>query len=546
MRLLLLLLFGDAYSKSLNGVDKEPDEESIEKCLSSDKCDSAENEKRCEVYLAKSTLYDGEWGVFSGVDIEENNKLGATDVVIPWFQGLTPDNDSIASASDYFAWQNNYLKNEEDFNSFVQGTLAFIQWGEKCLHNVKGDFKNALVDQGSLNRSLDPGIGAFTPYHNLQVTTTKNISAGMELFSSYDYFTDEDRRGLVGDFFQLMEDNLDIGLDKFSIFWDFLSRYYDEDSIPLPKFEEIEGEFGGETNEKSCENHVWQYPLEWLEENGICIDNLKPGPSTIPQAGRGAFSTRFVSKGSIVTSSPLFFLCEKDDFLYKVKGREQKQLMINYGFSHWNSSAMFYPYGPHVSLINHNDKPNVKIQWAESTLENDDFLYREFCQTDDDAAPDTVIWDYVALRDIQPNEEIFIHYGDEWSKAWKEHVQNFKPILETYEPASFWNHLDQLIGLIPPKNIITECFCFFHNKKWKTSKNNYWETCNIISSTIVNETIFYEVHLISEEIEISITDLPRKAIRFSDRPYTLDFYLKEAFRHEIHMPRDIFAEARMN
>ena len=33
----------------------------------------------------------------------------------------------------------------------------------------------------------------------------------------------------------------------------------------------------------------------------------------------------------------------------------------------------------------------------------------------------------VAIRDINANEEIFLDYGDEWEKAWQEHVRNWKP-----------------------------------------------------------------------------------------------------------------------
>lgn len=36
--------------------------------------------------------------------------------------------------------------------------------------------------------------------------------------------------------------------------------------------------------------------------------------------------------------------------------------------------------------------------------------------------------EFVALRDIQPGEEVLINYGDEWQKAWDEHVKNWEPI----------------------------------------------------------------------------------------------------------------------
>lgn len=43
--------------------------------------------------------------------------------------------------------------------------------------------------------------------------------------------------------------------------------------------------------------------LEWLQENGKCIDNIVPRQSTIEGAGRGAFAKRNLPKGSIITGS---------------------------------------------------------------------------------------------------------------------------------------------------------------------------------------------------------------------------------------------------
>lgn len=43
----------------------------------------------------------------------------------------------------------------------------------------------------------------------------------------------------------------------------------------------------------------------WLNENGICLDNIQQGKSTLPQAGRGAFARRRLKEGSIVSPSPV-------------------------------------------------------------------------------------------------------------------------------------------------------------------------------------------------------------------------------------------------
>jgi len=52
-------------------------------------------------------------------------------------------------------------------------------------------------------------------------------------------------------------------------------------------------------------------PQEWLEKHGTCGDHIKSGPSTIPQAGRGAFATRFLPEGTAVSHLPLIHISDK-------------------------------------------------------------------------------------------------------------------------------------------------------------------------------------------------------------------------------------------
>lgn len=54
----------------------------------------------------------------------------------------------------------------------------------------------------------------------------------------------------------------------------------------------------------------------------------------------------------------------------------------------------------------------------------------------------------------------------------------------------------------------------------------------------VDEVPFIERH--------EISDVPRKAIHFGNRDFTSDVYLKQAFRHEMILPDDIFPQAWMN
>ena len=49
--------------------------------------------------------------------------------------------------------------------------------------------------------------------------------------------------------------------------------------------------------------------LEFLKEHGKCQDHIRPDISTIPNAGRGAFATRDLPKGTVVGYAPISPYC---------------------------------------------------------------------------------------------------------------------------------------------------------------------------------------------------------------------------------------------
>lgn len=100
--------------------------------------------------------------------------------------------------------------------------------------------------------------------------------------------------------------------------------------------------------------------------------------SSIPKAGNGAFSRRFLPKGSLVIGSPLL-AGFRDNFLFNMTlsasgnvSPEHKSLIYNYHFGHKDSSVLFFPISP-VIAINHNSismspdhgkEANVKIRFS--------------------------------------------------------------------------------------------------------------------------------------------------------------------------------------
>lgn len=100
--------------------------------------------------------------------------------------------------------------------------------------------------------------------------------------------------------------------------------------------------------------------------------------------GLGVFSTNKITKGEIIETCP--FLCYP-------QGREEKPpVFSNYTFcfprsENWNSHVLVLGYG---SYYNHSTNPSV--EWY----------------TKDDEK----LFVFYALRDIQPDEELYINYAN--------------------------------------------------------------------------------------------------------------------------------------
>ena len=83
----------------------------------------------------------------------------------------------------------------------------------------------------------------------------------------------------------------------------------------LPKtLEDLDEAIKKGTADASVPNKVRS--KEWLRENGACIDNIMPAKSRIIQAGRGAFATRKIKKGDVISPVPVVQILRKHLELY--------------------------------------------------------------------------------------------------------------------------------------------------------------------------------------------------------------------------------------
>ena len=169
------------------------------------------------------------------------------------------------------------------------------------------------VDEGGLTRFQSPGAGAITHYHNYTFWTRKPLYEGDELFVNYG------------------------------------EGWFQERSEHLQ---------GPPLQSSSSSSNFPSRDPDWLRRHGRCLDNMKPGPSRIKHAGRGAFATRFLEEGSIVAPVPLLPL-QRDTLKMMLttttmkqtsepESHQQQQLLLNYCFGHNKSSILLFSYGPMV------------------------------------------------------------------------------------------------------------------------------------------------------------------------------------------------------
>ena len=334
---------------------------------------------------------------------------------------------------------------------------------------------------------------------------------------------------------------------------------------------------------------------EYLEESGVCADHLHFGESTIRQAGHGAFATRHLRKGDIVVPVPLIHIPDRElldmyhfraEPFQRIRGDpnlpRRPQLLLNYCLGHRDSTLLLSPYGPLFNLINHNQTmANVRLQWASpKRSQHDPEMLQKNITEFDNLRQAVLAMEVVALRDIEPNEEIFLDYGDEWEAAWQKHVREWKPVegADTYVSAFEMNNrfghvyrteFEQVRNPYPTNLMLKLHKAFLNSHVSRTWLKSHPEAvrevstrfnpersveCEILRYTMSEKRILYTVVVpkhgpVQKNIrkkEWQIVQVPQEAIFFQDRPYTSDMFLENAFRHDIRISDELFPEEWKN
>jgi hypothetical protein len=540
--------------------------------------------QQCELFVAESTLPNAGLGMFSAVQKMAGDSIGDGDLALPLLD-IDRTKKSRVVFDDYF-WSglsndmshesNRWAINAVGFglysapNSFIP--LVNIQTAFPLLHSSFGHDLPYMP-----HRSIDPGAGAVTTYRAAKTIVDRKIPAGGEVFVSYGDIYFSARPHLFGE-------NLPLSR-SFREAYVLLKRTEAFDFTPLHdailNIREIWKSTSrvinalppnhGDLNlalEKGVEE-IYQKnatrSLEWLWEHGTCVDHTSYMPSTIAGSGEGAFAKRRLPKGTVITGSPLWTF-EDDGYLNLGDDGEydrshMKQILYNYCFGHETTSLLFLPYASAGALyINHGSekKANVGVQWANpGKLRHDPSLF--------DLSPDQIMdkqngpqlgIEYIALRDIEEGDELFLDYGDKWEEAWDEHVKNWRPVKDN-TIASDWNAAGEPIRtkeeeiLNPyPASINLRCHSDLLSQdesKWTEmewsrheSGKIYGHSCEVLERSPDNST-----YLVSFETE-SRENVPRKALYFLDSPHKSDLFLENAFRYTIQLPDEMVPEAWRN
>lgn len=148
-----------------------------------------DEEPRCGIYLAPSTIPKAGLGIFAGdKEYNEDDIVALGDIVIPivdyhWNNKGGPYEDSFFLWGEYGWVSSNFpiMVDESHDPSEISG----VSPGVGALPNGYSSLMNIVDGWSMIGRSVDansPGIGASTLYYDRAFYATKTIFPGSELF----------------------------------------------------------------------------------------------------------------------------------------------------------------------------------------------------------------------------------------------------------------------------------------------------------------------------------------------------------------------------
>lgn len=493
----------------------------------------------CDLYLAPSGRPEYVFGLYAGTNRDPGDIIAEPDIVLS-----IPDiNMNEWSPWHNIAWSSvmvNGVHLENDFmhRLILPGLGSMTSCSDDVLVNALPNASSSLYKSEGVQRSKDATAGSFSYRSGYTYKAIRTIQPGQEIITPCGARFDVPYQGEMAD--------------------------------PPSR------------------------TVQWLRENGVCVDAIAVGPSTIAGIGRGAFSKRAVNVGDVITTTPLVHFDRSQTYILEQEYRQgdlphtrdhgiqykfnvtHLQLLLNYAYGHPDSTVLLLPLAPGVSFINHHrEKANAYVRWSTA-----DQLYNpshpltqlsHFAALEQDAfnEPHQLAFDIVASRNILPGEEIFLDYGDEWVTAWEKHVAQWSPLEESRDYVSAAEYEELHFGdpiqtrdeqkLQPyPVNLRTACFFLTksdddYNRaiEWSEDRFDCMRHCDILNRTMDGTSytaVVFSRRGIAEsdfcptlpEGGVKAIGLPRHAVKIIDQPYSTDVYLKGSFRHEIGVPDGLY------
>jgi len=176
--------------------------------------------------------------------------------------------------------------------------------------------------------------------------------------------------------------------------------------------------------------------VEWLRTNGKCLEHLRSGPSTIlPIAGRGGFAQHTIRKGKLIVPSPMIHVMDRtllNIYNHTTNGAQiGTHLVLNYCFGHSRSTVLLCP-STNALLLNHcsstssSCRVNAKLRWSTDDTTSEEWRHNLTLSELSYKPYRGFMMEFIATRDIQIGDEVFIDYGKEWEDAWEEHQKQWK------------------------------------------------------------------------------------------------------------------------
>lgn len=587
---------------------------------------------QCSVFYAESSVPNGGMGIYTTIPRQAGDQLLISDG--PSIPVIDADYSNKSKKAWIKLFQSYWWGNgQSDVALFEGDEVVEYQTGAGGLPNSHAyinniQFEDASVvpyDDSLLDRTKDPGAGANSYFIGRKTMTREDVEAGEELFMRYpakfmNQMSEKYNIPRRGDFDIVGEAVLKL----VKIYGKDVKRWKDDGLISLipdratsllPKTQaEMENVLArkdiGMGMAIAKEVSLKKRSVEWIKENGVCMDNFAPFPSTNKRAGHGAIAKRWMMEGDVVGLAPILHVSNRDVLRIPAFTGDEWQLILNYCIGHKHSSLLLCP-NTNVNWVNHcstrkpdehpcgsKGSPNAEYRFASWNRVNKEWMNKTVSEIEKEQVKGLYL-ELVATRDIEVGEEIFIDYGEDFEKAWTKHVKKWEP--SPHEKGSKpWVNLKELNDKTGPLDIapsfdekysqdgdiITVCFYRdlegeaweeYESEEWKAfSKkklikkygdeyaprnfslekvsNHFWpcvvgekgDDDNSYHVRILQSPYQEETEWAKKGLPRILINFPRESIRFFYRPYHSDVHLKNAFRHHIGLKEGMFPKKWMN